>query len=76
MSVILGYKTEDKIYLAADNRISEKDGAFIRDDEKKIIVINNHLAVAFAGNAGTQALFGEFVKGLKNANDFKMELPV
>ena len=73
MSVILGYKAEDKLYLAADNRLSEKDGTFICDNERKIIEINSHLAVAFAGNAGTQALFGEFVKGLKNANDFKME---
>lgn len=73
MSVILGYKAEDKLYLAADNRLSEKDGTFIRDNERKIIEINSHLAVAFAGNAGTQALFGEFVKGMKNAKDFKIE---
>ncbi len=73
MSVILGYKAEDKLYLAADNRLSEKDGTFIRDNERKIIEINSHLAVAFAGNAGTQTLFGEFVKGLKNANEFKIE---
>lgn len=73
MSVVMCYKEKDKIYLAADNRISEKDGAFIRDDEKKIIVINNHLAVAFAGNAGTQAIFEDFIKGLTDAENFSVE---
>jgi hypothetical protein len=73
MSVIMGYKTEDKLYLAADNRLSEKDGTFFCDNERKIVEINNHLAVAFAGNAGIQALFEDFVKGLKNADDFKIE---
>lgn len=73
MSVIMGYKAKDKLYLAADNRLSEKDGTFVCDDEKKIITINKHLAIAFAGNAGTQALFDDFVKGLDNAEDFKVE---
>ena len=36
MSVILGYKAEDKLYLAADNRTSTIDDVPIRDDVNKI----------------------------------------
>lgn len=63
MSVILAYQSKDKIYLAADNRLSERDGTFVGDNNSKIIVINNNLAIAFAGNAGIQVLFEEFLKG-------------
>ena len=39
MSVILGYKAEDKLYLAADNRLSEKDGTFIRDNGVYAVIL-------------------------------------
>lgn len=50
MSVILGYQTEDKIIIAADNRTSDENGKLRSNIEKKIIVFNNHLCVATAGN--------------------------
>lgn len=62
MSIILGYKAEDKLYLAADNRVSSPEDEFIRDDDTKILVINNSVAVAFAGYSGTQTLFEKFIK--------------
>lgn len=49
MSVILGYKAEDKLYLTADNRVSSPEDEFIRDDDNKIVVVNNNVAVSFAG---------------------------
>lgn len=71
MSVILGYKAEDKLYLAADNRVSSPEDKFIRDDDNKIVVINNNVAVAFAGYSGTQTLFEKFIKN--NNESFRVE---
>ena len=39
MTVIMGCKKSNKIYLGADNRISTVDNQFIRDYEKKIVVV-------------------------------------
>lgn len=66
MSVIMGYKTEDKIYLGADNRVSTPEDTFIRDDVNKIFVINNNVAVAFAGYHGTQTVFENTMKKSNN----------
>lgn len=71
MSVIMAYKTDNKIYLGADNRSSTPEDAFIRDDVKKIVVLNNDVAVAFAGYGGTQTLFEGMIKSSKR--DFKVE---
>ena len=60
MSVIMAYKTEDKIYLGADNRLSEQDGTPIEDENKKLVIVNKYLAIAFSGNAGTQYFFEKF----------------
>ena len=75
MSVILGYKTKDKIYLAADNRLSTIDNKLISDNSKKIVVINNCLAIAFSGNHAAQALFESVLNGIKNekARDMRVE---
>lgn len=54
MSVILGYKTEDKIYLAADNRTSTIDDIPIHDNVNKIVIVNNNVAIACAGYGGVQ----------------------
>lgn len=50
MSVILGYQTNDRIIIAADNRTSDENGKLKSDAEKKIVVFNDHLCVATAGN--------------------------
>lgn len=71
MSVILGYKAEDKLYLAADNRTSTIDDVPIRDDVNKIVVVNNNVAVAFAGYGGTQTVFEGMIKNI--SKDFKVE---
>lgn len=71
MSVIMGYKTEDKIYLGADNRVSTPDDIFIRDDANKIFVINDNVAVAFAGYRGTQMVLEKMMQNSKK--DFMVE---
>ena len=57
MTVIMGYKTLNKIYLGADNRTSTIDDITIRDDANKIVVVNDNVAVAFSGYGGTQKIF-------------------
>lgn len=71
MSVILGYKAEGKIYLAADNRTVTLEEVLSRDDVNKIVVVNNDVAVAFAGYGGTQKLFESMIKD--NTKDFKVD---
>ena len=73
MSVIMAYKTKDKIYLGADNRLSEKDGTPIEDKNKKLVVVNKHLAIAFSGNAGTQYFFEKFIKESKGFKRLKIK---
>ena len=49
MSVILGYKAEDKLYLAADNRVTNpKDGTY-SDQYTKLIILNKRLAIVCSG---------------------------
>ena len=71
MSIIMAYKTEDKLYLGADNRACTQEDVFIRDDVKKIVVLNNDVAVAFSGYGGTQILFENMIKN--NKRDLKVE---
>lgn len=71
MSVIMAYKTKDKIYLAADNRVSTPEDIPIRDDENKIVVVNNNVAIAFAGYRGTQTIFENMIKNRNK--DFRIE---
>lgn len=73
MSVILGYKSEDKIYLGADNRTVTTEDAFLRDNVRKILAINNDVAVAFAGCYKSQMLFEMKMKRFKNNMDFRVE---
>lgn len=51
MSVIFGIKESNCIIIGGDKRGSTKDGKFLTDDLNKIIVINEQLALASAGNA-------------------------
>lgn len=48
MSVIFGYVMDKKVYLAADNRITDAEGKFISDDDIKIEVVNNNTSVALS----------------------------
>lgn len=61
MSVILGYKEKSKIYLAADNRVTNKKDNSYSDDNKKIIVLNNHLAIVCSGSKYAQDTFENFI---------------
>ncbi|MBQ6995619.1 MAG: hypothetical protein IJN64_14200 [Lachnospiraceae bacterium] len=54
MSTIMGIKTNNIVILGADKRVSTYEGKVISDDSDKILVINNHLAMACAGNAAIQ----------------------
>ena len=49
MSVIMAYKTYDKLYLGADNRAVDVDETTYRDNKSKILLINDNIAIAFAG---------------------------
>lgn len=73
MSVILGYQFKNKIVIAADNRLSNADGKKVSDTEKKIIIINNHLAVSFSGNYDVQIMFEKFLKEKSNTDSFYVE---
>lgn len=65
MSVIFGYVMDEKVYLAADNRMTDAEGKFISDDDIKIEVVNNNTAVAFAGNYGAQSFFMKCYKNMQ-----------
>lgn len=54
MSTIMGIKTNNIVILGADKRLSTYENKFISDDADKIFVVNNHLAIACAGNAAIQ----------------------
>jgi hypothetical protein len=70
MSVILAFQSKDKIYLAADNLIIDRDGNIVSDDKRKIIVVNKYVAIAFAGNAACQELFQKFINEFSNKELF------
>lgn len=71
MTVIMGYKTPNKIYLGADNRTSTVDNTPIRDDVNKIVTVNDNVAVAFSGYHGTQIMFENMTKN--SSKDFRVE---
>lgn len=73
MSVIMGYKTENKIYLGADNRTVGTDETFSRDDVNKIVVINDSVAIAFAGCNKGQMVFDFMMKYEKDIVNFRVE---
>lgn len=50
------------MYLGADNRICTTEDEFVRDNDMKIVAVNNDLAVAFSGSHGMQFLFELFTK--------------
>lgn len=54
MSVIFGIKESGRIIIAGDKRGSSIDGKILSDNLDKILVVNNHLAFASAGNAAIE----------------------
>ena len=64
MTVIMGHKTANKMYLGADNKVCTTEDEFIRDDSK-IVVVNDNVAIAFAGYGGVQTIFENIVKNSK-----------
>lgn len=73
MSVIMAYKTKDKIYLGADNRLTRPDDTLVCDDEKKIIIVNDCVAVAFAGYYENQNTFQKRIRKLRNLDKLRVE---
>ena len=56
MSVIFGVCEGEKVILCGDKRLSSVSGEVLSDDATKIIVVNNHLAVASAGNVAIEKI--------------------
>ena len=55
MSIILGKTTKNIVILAADKRLMNLiKGEVVSDDTDKLIIVNEHLAIACAGNAAIQ----------------------
>ena len=54
MSVIMGIKTSNIVILGADKRLSTYQDQFVSDNNDKILSVNNHLALACAGNKAIQ----------------------
>ena len=50
----MGIKTNNIVILGADKRLSTYKNKKISDDNDKILVVNNHLAMTCAGNAAIQ----------------------
>lgn len=80
MSVIMAYKTENKIYLGADKRVTNiKDGSY-SDKNTKLIIINKRLAMVCSGSKYVQSKFENFIKGKKvkkwTTDDVKMYLEI
>lgn len=69
----MAYKTEDSLYLGADNRTVREDDVFSSDNVNKIVVVNDCVAVAFAGVNKSQLLFEFVIKRMKNVDNFRVE---
>lgn len=72
MSVILGCKTKDKIYLAADNRITNKKDDSFSDKYIKLIILNDRLAMVCSGSRFAQDRFTDFIKN-KNTSKWTID---
>lgn len=62
MSIILGYKTENKICLSSDKRLTDMVKGSYSDDATKMIVLNEHLAMACSGSRMAQDCFNNFIR--------------
>lgn len=73
MTVIFGIKEDDEIIIAGDKRGSDVNGGFISDDLQKVIPINNHLCIAFAGNAAIKSAIMKNVEEVEQKNKLFVE---
>lgn len=74
MSVILGKATDNIVILAADKRsINLMNGQVVSDDMDKLIIVNEHLAIACAGNAAIQRAIEIELDRLSSKEQFFVE---
>lgn len=73
MSVIMAYMTEDKLYLGADNRTVTVDETTYNDNVRKIALINDNVAIAFAGCNKFQMVFEFLLKYEKDITKLRVE---
>lgn len=73
MSVIMAYMTEDKLYLGADNRTVTADETTYNDNVSKIALINDNVAIAFAGCNKFQMVFEFLLKYKKDITKLRVE---
>ena len=73
MSVILGLNTGNTVILGADKRLSTYNNKMVSDDGHKIVMVNNHLAFANAGNAAAQKMIELDIEKLNNKEDLVVE---
>ena len=73
MSVIMAYMTEDKLYLGADNRTVTVDETTYNDNVSKIALINDNVAIAFAGCNKFQMVFEFLLKYEKDITKLRVE---
>lgn len=73
MSVIMAYMAEDKLYLGADNRSVAIDETTYNDNVNKIALINDNVAIAFAGCNKFQMVFEFLLKYKKDITKLRVE---
>lgn len=73
MSVIFGIKESGRIIIAGDKRGSSIDGKILSDNLDKILVVNNHLAFASAGNAAIEKTISMDVNKVTNKDDLSTD---
>lgn len=73
MSVIFGIREEDKIIVTGDKRSSSIEGNFISDDMQKVVTVNEHLCIAFGGNASIQNAILKNVESTDNKETLLVE---
>lgn len=66
MSIIFGIKEESEITIAGDKRVTSINGDFLSDDVDKVIVINEYLAFAIAGNNAVKTLIMQDIEKTKD----------
>lgn len=73
MSVIFGIKESGRIIIAGDKRGSSIDGKTLSDNLDKILVVNNHLAFASAGNAAIEKTISIDLNKVTNKDDLSTD---
>lgn len=68
----MGYKEKGKIYLAADNRVTNKKDSSYSDKFSKLIILNDRLAMVCSGSRLAQERFMNYIKD-KNTNKWTID---